>query len=346
VAHLDALRTEPTLRHTALVGVVLGLGWLTKVVFVPIAAGLLAFWAYRRWTRGGATAVLGLWPHVAVAGGLIAIIAGWWYADAWSRYGFAMWGNDLGRLEDKGGLAAGLEQHFTVGKLGRFVAAFVVRFAWSSTWSLARPDYLSLVPLAVLVLGALAAYLLALRGRGLTEAEGLAAWLAAPLVAAFGAHMLMWIALLGQGSGFGGYYLHVLVAPAGAGLGLATRVLWRRAGTRIAWISLSIYSIAFAAAVSWAQTLLFAGILARSDARFYELPGAMPAWLGIPDALGRLGAIAFPLTGAALWLAGGGLVLAGTLHAARALGVRPTATPWPSPPGDRDRRARDTAPSA
>ena len=317
------LREGPTLRRTAALGVVLALGWLSKALFVPITAGLLAFWLARAWRHGGLRAVLALAPHVGVAGAVIAVIAGWWYVDRWHRYGATFGLNELVALQERGGLVAGLHQHFTIGALGRFLASFVSRFAWPGTWSLARPEYVSLVPLVLLVVVAAAAYLWVVRRSRVTEPEWLPVWLVAPLVLGFGQHMLVRIALTGEGSGFGGYYLHLLVAPLGAALGFAISFCWRRKATRALWIALSLYSVVFAIAMSWAQVLLFAGILSRSDARFYAGPERWPALFGVPEALGRLAVIAFPAIGAVAWLVGGALALAGLLGAYRTAAALP-----------------------
>jgi hypothetical protein len=345
-----ALDEGPGFGYACTLGVLLGLGWLTKVFFVPLTAGLFAFWCVRQWRLGGRRAVASLSLHLMVAGALIAAIAGWWYVGDWRVHGAALGSVEVIRLEKAGGLVSGLRQHFTVGALVRLAASFVTRLAWPSTWSLARPPYAYLVPLGLVVLSATAAYLAALRQFRPTGIEWLPAWLAAPILVGFGHHMLVRIALTGEGSGFGGYYLHFLVAPLGLALGLGVGVWWRRPGARALWVALSLYSILFAIAISWAQVLLFAGLLSKSASKFYEAPVALPPFLGLPAALGRLAAIAYPVTGAIAWLIGGGLVLVGVLAAGKAVGAlpprgdRPGGATRPGPPLVRDHLSRDPHP--
>jgi len=314
-----ALDEGPRFRYACTLGVLLGLGWLTKAFFVPLTAGLFAFWCVRQWRLGGRRALASLSLPLVLAGALIAVIAGWWYVGNWRMYGTAFGSVDVLRLEEAGGLMSGLRQHFTVSALVRFAASVVTRLAWPSTWSLARPPYAYLVPLGLLVLSALAAYLAALRRFRPTGFEWLPVWLAAPIIVGLGHHMLVRIALTGEGSGFGGYYLHVLVAPLGLALGLGVGVWWRRPWVRVLGVALLLYSILFAVVISWAQVLLFAGLLSKSAAKFYEVPGTLPPSLGLPAALGRLAAVAYPVPGAVAWLIGGGLVLAGVLAAGKAL---------------------------
>lgn len=317
-----AIGHGPSFRYAWTVGLLLGLGWLTKAFFIPVTLGLGAFWCIRECWLGGTRALARFSLRLLVAGALIAAISGWWYIGNWREYGVAVGSIDIIRLNEAGGLASGLEQRFTVGAIVRFGASFATRLAWPSTWSLARPPYIYLVPMALTVLLATAAYLSALRRFRPTGLEWLPLWLTAPVVAGFVYHMLVLIALTGQGSGFGGYYLHLLVVPLGSALGLGVGVWWRHAGARVLGTAFVLYSAVFAVAISWAQVLLFAGILGKSESKFYQMPPKLPPLLGLPEALARMTAVAYPVIGAIAWLVGAGLLLVGMLAAwkiARAL---------------------------
>jgi hypothetical protein len=175
-----------------------------------------------------------------------------------------------------------------------------------------------LVPLGLLVLGAALAYGVAVRRSKVTDLAVLPAWLVVAPLAGFGREMLVLIALTGEGRGFGAYYLHFMVAPLGFALGLAVAECWRRRSTRALAIAVLLYVIGFGIVISWAQTLLFAGLLGKSSLRFYTVPDALPPLLGVPEALRRLDALAFPAIGAVAWLVGGGLALAGLIAASKA----------------------------
>jgi hypothetical protein len=310
-----AIGHGPDFRYAWTVGLLLGLGWLTKALFIPVTLGLGAFWCIRECSLGGARALARLSLRLLVAGALIAAISGWWYIGNWREYGVAVGSIEIVRLNEAGGLASGLEQRFTVGAIVRFGASFATRLAWPSTWSLARPPYIYLVPMVLAVLLATAAYLSALRRFRPTGLEWLPLWLTAPFVAGFVYQMLVLIALTGQGSGFGGYYLHLLVVPLGSALGLGVGVWWRHAGTRILATAFVLYSAVFAVAISWAQVLLFAGILGKSESKFYQMPPKLPPLLGLPEALARMTVLAYPFLGAIAWLVGAGLLLVGMLTA-------------------------------
>ena len=58
--------------------------------------------------------------------------------------------------------------------------------------------------------------------------------------------------------------------------------------------------------------MLFSGWLVKAGAtNVYRLPETLPPLLGVPDALTRLEALAYPRLGAVAWVLGGLLVLAG-----------------------------------
>jgi len=310
-----ALGHGPTFRYAWCLGLLLGLGWLTKAFFIPVSLGLGAFWCMREFWLGGACALARLSLRLLVTAALIGAIAGWWYIGNWREYGVVVGSIDILHLNEAGGLASGLEQRFTVGALVRFAASFATRLAWPSTWSLARPPYIYLVPMALAVLLAAAAYLSALRRFRPTGLEWLPLWLTAPVVAGFVYHMLVLIALTGKGSGFGGYYLHLLAVPLGTALGLGAGVWWRRSIARLLGAAFVLYSAAFAVAISWAQVLLFAGILGKSESKFYQMPLKLPPLLGIPEALARMTVLAYPVIGVVAWLVGATLLLVGTVAA-------------------------------
>ena len=114
------------------------------------------------------------------------------------------------------------------------------------------------------------------------------------------------------GQGPPGHYRHFLAVALGVALGLGLRAGWPRAGFRWLVAGLTSYALLFGVAVSWAQVMLFSGWLVKGGAtNVYRLPETLPPLLGVPDALSRLGVLAYPGLGAVAWVLGGLLVLAG-----------------------------------
>lgn len=65
------------------------------------------------------------------------------------------------------------------------------------------------------------------------------------------------------------------------------------------------YSTIFFVAMSYAQILLFSGILFKAgSSKFYQFPGKMPSFFGFPQAFLNLKMISFPVIGGLAWCLG------------------------------------------
>lgn len=314
----------------AVFGVVLGLGGLVKAYFLAIAPAVALYVLCRRdLERRTSRRVVA----AALVLGLTAAVSAWWYLEHGQPYASVL----LARRG--GGLLAALAERFSVHAWLRGHAALVASFAWSGSWSFARPLYIFFVPLVALVVVASGAAARALRRTAATDPAMLPLWLAAPVVAALGYYVLVRVALTGEGRLAAGYYLHVLAGPLGTTLGLAIGTVWPRRALRRLVAGLVAYALAFAAAMTWAQVLLFAGILTKSPERFYAAPSPLPPWLGVPEALARLAVLAWPEAGLAAWILGALLLVPGLMLARHAADrARPPASSLAA--ADKDRGAR------
>jgi hypothetical protein len=300
-----------SLKPALILGVLLGLGCLTKAFFVPLAAALVAY----QCLGGGDGAKLG--RRVAAAALMLAsagIIAGWWYLENWDMY------YSLATSRRTDGLISGLSQRFSIAAWIRGHAALVTTVAWPGSWSFARPPYVFFVPLSVLVLVSAGAYPYAARHFRATDVLWLPAWLLAPMLGILSYYVLLRVAFTGEGRLAAGYYLHFLAGPLGCALGVGLAALWRRRASRAFVCGLVGYAVVFAVVVSWAQVLLFAGILTKSPERFYALVSPLSLLLGLPEALRRLDVLAYPRLGLVCWTVGAILMVAGLASAGRDAG--------------------------
>lgn len=298
----------PSLGSALALGTLLAAGCLTKLYFLAVAVAFLGFWLWRAWRAGGATALAWAARRLAVVPVVVVVVAGWWYVANWRDYGVALASMEILQQQGAGGLAGALAQ-LSPASAAKGAAVFVATLAWPGTWSLVRPPTVAIAPMvAILLLGA-GAYAAALRRRA-TAVAWLPAWLAAWVLLAFGYHAVVRMATTGQGQP--GHYLHFLAVALGVALGLGLRAGWPRAGFRWLVAGLTSYALLFGVAVSWAQVMLFSGWLVKAGAtNVYRLPETLPPLLGVPDALTRLGVLAYPGLGAVAWVLGGLLVLAG-----------------------------------
>jgi hypothetical protein len=318
--NVRATRTGLTTRQAVALGALLGAGALTKALFVPLAAGIAGFWVVRAWRMGATGTGRAVAARLLLALVVMAAIAGWWYGPNRGPYLFPLWPEEVAGLREAGGLRGALQNRFTLSAWVRGHAALVTTVAWAGTWSLARPPYAWLAPLALTVVLLAVGYLWSVRRWRTYELAWLPAWMAAPLVAALSYHVVLRIALSGVGL-TPGYYLHVLVAPLGCAAGLALRAAAGRAVTRTAALALGCYAAAFGLAVSWAQVLMFSGhVFKEGSDKFYRVGSPWPALLNVPEVLVRLRPLAYPALGAAAFVAGALLVSAGAVAAWRMVG--------------------------
>jgi hypothetical protein len=318
LACLHLTRRGLSTRGAALLGAIGGAGALTKVTFLPVMAGLAGYWAVRARRRDGRPART-VAARIAILIAVAATLAAPWYLREPHPYLVPLWPDEVAALDASGGLFGALAERFTLGAWLRAQAALGASFAWSGTWSLALPPYVFLAPLALAALLAAGGSLARLRRTDAGDVAWLPWWMALPLLAALEYHVVVRIALVGAGL-TPGYYLHALVAPLGAALGLALESAWRRRSTRRLALGLAGYAVAFAAVVSVLQVLMFAGRLAKAGGnRFYQATEPWPSLLDPVAVLRDLRPLAHPEAGAAAWLLGGALLLAGAAAAVRSV---------------------------
>ena len=300
-----------TYRTALTVGVLLGLGCLTKVFFVPLTAGVVFFLFLndimaekgdkKKSIRGTILTIF-----------VVMAVSGWWFWGNWSEGRSLLGSNEMNEISASGGLMNMIKHHFSLKAWLRGHAAMIATMGWSCTWSLVRPPYYFLVPLAVLVIFIATAYLCTLPRFKIYAVEWLPLWCALPLILGLSHHVLLMIALTGEGRGTSGYYILMMVPLIASAIGLGLESFWPRKRFRIPAALLLLYAIGFAIVISWAQLLLFAGIFpVSSDSKFYMMPDALPPFLGIPEAVANLSVLAYPKLGLACWLLGGAFVAIG-----------------------------------
>jgi hypothetical protein len=265
-------------------GVVIGLGIVTKAFFLPVALAV-TIWALIEGRR--------LRSRRLAAGfvlGLVAVIGPWATFQA-IRDMPLLPINDLAGLRGIGdpALTGTLAATSLLHSLGSIVRSFL----WGGTWSLVRPPLPAYLPLALLAAAVSIGWAL---GADPVRRKLLPLWLVLPFAALLVASAVIWLAQ-GKTGVTPGWYLHILIAPlscmAASGLERLCRWPWGRAAVPV----LCFYSMLFWAACLVQQVLLFAGCAGRAaEAPVYVwLPGACPPGL----ALSRMEVLAWPHLGLA-----------------------------------------------
>ena len=302
-----------------MMGLLLGLGCLTKAFFVPLSAGFIFFLLLHDTLSAGGSKRAALLQTFMVVLVMIAV-SGWWYWGNWLEGRSLLGSNEMNVIGTSSGLLDLLRQHFAINSWLRGHAAMIVTLAWSCTWSFIRPAYIYMLPLAALVVFIALSYLWALRYHKIHSLEWAPVWCSLPVVLGLSYHVLLMIALTGEGRGTSGYYLLFMVPVIGTAVGLGLSSFWHKAFFRITAILLGMYAVCFAVVISWAQFMLFAGLFGASpDNRFYRIPATLPPYFGFPEAVANLSILAYPKLGIACWLVGGLLVATGLIWGGRTI---------------------------
>jgi hypothetical protein len=246
--------------HFALLGVVCGLGLLTKATMLPFVAALGLFLTWRTWrARGDAGAVRASASRLVVFCLVTVAIAAWWYANNLIVYGNILGSNDAIALARQRGLLKGLSENFSLPRSILGMVGNIESFLWAGTWSFVHPWRVMEIPLIILLVVVAVGWIWhAARAKAISSLDAIAALTLVLFIIALLQHTLVFIALLGAFSP-GAWYLHSL-APGRARASRSGRVA-ARAATRQRPRHLSG---AVPAIRDRAGTLLFCGVLRRA----------------------------------------------------------------------------------
>jgi 4-amino-4-deoxy-L-arabinose transferase-like glycosyltransferase len=274
-----------------LLGVICGLGALTKVTFLPFLAVITILLLYRTWRRDALP-----WHFLGFLITVIAV-AGWWYVQRSVETGMLLPLDGGLVLSEKGGLIAGVMRHFSVGGLARVILEAERSFLWSGSWS---PSFVILAPLVAMSLLI-----------GFSYLYGLRSYLMYPLVQitlltlGFWALATIYPTLVFIGLGyfdFPGYYLHSFAPALAPVIAIAIATANRNWLARTAIWLLLAYNVVFLFGTTFMLFLYFAGCNTR-----FTVASASACWNDRQRLIETLDVLAYPL--AACWLAAGGAIV-------------------------------------
>ena len=289
-------------------GVLFGLGLLTKAIFLPVFVGFVSFSVLHLWRNRSAEDKRKVCVRTQDMAALAVapLMAGAWYLYEWSATGAVTGSGEIVVLNQQGGLWANLVPRFTILKLLAGVEQIVSSWSWAGSASLVVPPPAFMLPITMLSLWLAYRYLQAVRRAPLSDTIWLPLWLAAPLLAGLLYHVLIVIA---RGSGgTPGWYLNIL-APVFV---FAAVKGWERSQHSAAsrWLIrlLIVYASLFLFVVLWLQMALFAGCAGIGADATYVFPGSTLCLEQFPEILRRLDVFAYP-TLALVCAAGAALLL-------------------------------------
>jgi hypothetical protein len=217
------LLQAPARRQAVWLGIVMGLGLLTKALFLPIAAGSGALLAFAIWSRPQK----GRLADLAIAAGLAIAIGLAWYLRDLQLFGSVTGSADFMVVEQHGGVFGLIARRISgeiVANMLRGFGVIVASFVWAGTWSRAILTPLSMTPVLLLAATAFVLWLKDI-GRWSLEAAG-PLFLAVPLMLGLVYYDIAHNLLPGAAPGTPGWYFHILAAPLSLALALGWQ--WHR----------------------------------------------------------------------------------------------------------------------
>jgi Dolichyl-phosphate-mannose-protein mannosyltransferase len=301
-------RDENNKKLSSAIGIVLGLGLLTKAFFLPIVAALGVFLLVRIFQDGRrSTTRSAHWQNFLLIFLPAFLIGGGWYVYEFVAFGSPIGSSDSIHLAHQGGLIANLRQNFSLYAVIRGLVVTAVSYSWAGTWSLARLPVPLQIPLLVLAAWCFGAFALQLKRRPLIDP----AWLPVLLFGAFGAgflyHVIMSVASNGNGN-TPGWYIHILMPWVAPVLGIGVCLLLRNRRTKSFLLGLLSYAVLFQIMALWAQFALFTGCATKSDDKYYVFSGHYFCLDQTPLLMDRLAVLGWPVLAAVGF--GGGLFCA------------------------------------
>jgi 4-amino-4-deoxy-L-arabinose transferase-like glycosyltransferase len=283
-----------------LLGVICGLGVLTKSTFFPFLAVIVLVLLHRTW-RGDARP----WQFIGFLATVLAV-AGWWYLRRSFETGMLFAMDDALTLKEMGGLIAGLKRHTSIETVARLIPASGLGFLWAGTWSRFMPPLAVTVPLVAMPILIGCGYVYGWRSHKMYPLVQIT-----PLVLCFWILAVSYPTLVFLAMGWGsyyGYYLHSLAPALAPIIGVAiTTVLRHRLLSTVTGLFFG-YSIVFLFGATFMQFLYFAGCGSNGSKRF-DFVSAEGCWYDWGRLADNLDMLAYPR--AALWLAAGGAVALG-----------------------------------
>lgn len=290
-------------------GVICGLGALTKATFFPFLAITALLLLYRTRRREASP-----WQFLAFLVTVIAV-AGWWYVERSVETGMLLATTDGVDLSEEGGLIAGLMQHFSFVALAWALPAAGLSFLWGCTWSFVTPPLPALAPVVAMLLLISCAYLFGFHHYRMYPLVQVTALTLGFYALAISYPTLVLIAQSGRApfgalgyGGWPGYYLHSFAPALAPVIGIAITTVARNWLARTAFSLLMGYNIVFLFGATFMQFLYFSGCGSNGSVRF-SIASAGVCWNDWQRLTDHLDVLAYPM--AALWLAAGGAIALG-----------------------------------
>jgi len=314
-AVLMGLSRSTSLAREALLGLLCGIGLLTKATFAPLVAAIAGITLLRAWRARGDGARLRERLLAALVFGIaVGASAGWWYARNLAQTGQVLMSTDLENMAKAGGPLAAFAEPGFLETYVRSWLGILISFSWAGTWSFVKPPSITVGPIVAFGCVLVAVHAAWLRRQPLIERWFPFAALVL-FLCALGYHSLGIIAAYGKGA-TPGWYLHS-IAPAFAFIvGTTCAAMIAQRWFRIALTSAFAYALLLLTGGTALNALAYGGcpVKSASGSDFGSVIGCVAQAGTIVD---HLAIVASPFVFIASYVAGCAVALVGFVRLAR-----------------------------
>ncbi len=280
-----------------LIGCLLGLGLLTKALFIPITGAILFFITLQNFINGiNFSASFKLLKKLSLILFPTAIIGGSWYLFKIVTYGVPGLGSEVIELDRNGGFFLALISNFSLVGFIRGLLVPIFSFTWAGSWSLVRmSEYLEL-PLLLFGFGLLYFHFQHLRKESIENYHWLGFLMFLFVYIGLAVHVLISMSLTGLGQS-GGWYLHILMPWIASAIGLASFRFIQSQFKRLIFFGLLTYSFFFQLMAILSHLALFSGFASKDLNKHFLFPEKT---FGLSDyftMLNNLSVLTFPYIG-------------------------------------------------
>ena len=251
------------------IGVILGLGLLTKALFIPIM-GAVFIYVLLNVIQKVRLGDFDLFLKATLLFSVALLIGSSWYLYNYMTAGNFIGSNVSQQLSQQGGFWTNIFNTFNVAIFIRGLATTLVTFIWGGTWSLAHlPHYLYL-PSIGLILWLMFAFFCNIRSRSLCSFRWMPIWVIMLFEIGLIWHVLINLALGQDGNAnTPGWYLHILLPFLAPAIGLTVVDIIKYSRYKQVFSALVAYSLFFYLIANWFQISLFSGCSVKGEDKSY-----------------------------------------------------------------------------
>lgn len=292
------------LKKTVILGVILGLGILTKAFFIPISFAFGIFtlvnFSHNGYFKKKLTSVIKMFFAIVFP---ILIIGGSWYIVKFIATGDLGGGYDTYQLNQNGGFVNGFLKNYTFKGLSHGLLMPFATFSWIGSWSVVRmPSFMYFI---LILIGFWIAVnsLSALKKIPLYNIHWLVIWLFLFMFMGLFWHVLIMVALSGYGAS-GGHYLHILFPWIIPWLSLGIMQIYKTNKQSFFMIPVIIYTVVFHLIAFWFHISLFSGCASKGNDKHFIFNGNYYCLDQISTVIHNLAILNYSNLGIVLYIAG------------------------------------------